>query len=144
MRAGRSAAALLLLLLSGAGLAVGSEDIVVGCGGFVKSDVEINYSLIEVSRRGWPGGLCDPGPGSQRLYVLPQPPREARGVGGRRGGLDRLRLPPDQDPELRSAQPILQTWKPHVSLSKPQGMEPMVPPSFLGCTWRGSVPIAES
>lgn len=26
----------------------GSEDIVVGCGGFVKSDVEINYSLIEV------------------------------------------------------------------------------------------------
>ncbi|XP_027276354.1 nodal modulator 1 isoform X3 [Cricetulus griseus] len=51
MRAGRSAAALLLpplLLLSGAGLAVGSEDIVVGCGGFVKSDVEINYSLIEI------------------------------------------------------------------------------------------------
>lgn len=30
------------------GLARGSEDIVVGCGGFVKSDVEINYSLIEV------------------------------------------------------------------------------------------------
>ncbi|XP_021267430.1 nodal modulator 1-like [Numida meleagris] len=29
-------------------LARGSEDIVVGCGGFVKSDVEINYSLIEV------------------------------------------------------------------------------------------------
>lgn len=27
----------------------GSEDIVVGCGGFVRSDVEINYSLIEVS-----------------------------------------------------------------------------------------------
>uniref|UniRef100_A0A8D0DFQ2 Nodal modulator 1 n=1 Tax=Salvator merianae TaxID=96440 RepID=A0A8D0DFQ2_SALMN len=26
----------------------GSEDIVVGCGGFVKSDVEINYSLIEI------------------------------------------------------------------------------------------------
>ncbi|XP_039216573.1 nodal modulator 3-like [Crotalus tigris] len=26
----------------------GSEDIVVGCGGFVRSDVEINYSLIEV------------------------------------------------------------------------------------------------
>lgn len=25
-----------------------SEDIVVACGGFVKSDVEINYSLIEV------------------------------------------------------------------------------------------------
>ncbi|XP_077172101.1 nodal modulator 1 [Paroedura picta] len=25
-----------------------SEDIVVGCGGFVKSDVEINYSLIEI------------------------------------------------------------------------------------------------
>uniref|UniRef100_A0A8C0LH88 Nodal modulator 1-like n=1 Tax=Canis lupus dingo TaxID=286419 RepID=A0A8C0LH88_CANLU len=38
---------LLLLLLSGAGPARGSEDIVVGCGGFVKSDVEINYSLIE-------------------------------------------------------------------------------------------------
>lgn len=50
MRAGRCAAALLLLLLvSGAGRAIGSEDIVVGCGGFVKSDVEINYSLIEVS-----------------------------------------------------------------------------------------------
>ncbi|XP_010576836.1 PREDICTED: nodal modulator 1-like [Haliaeetus leucocephalus] len=29
-------------------LARGSEDIVVGCGGFVKSDVEINYSLIEI------------------------------------------------------------------------------------------------
>lgn len=25
-----------------------ADDIVVGCGGFVKSDVEINYSLIEV------------------------------------------------------------------------------------------------
>lgn len=25
-----------------------SDDIVVACGGFVKSDVEINYSLIEV------------------------------------------------------------------------------------------------
>ncbi|XP_036042934.1 nodal modulator 1 isoform X2 [Onychomys torridus] len=51
MRASRGAAALLLLLLlllSGAGRAGGSEDIVVGCGGFVKSDVEINYSLIEV------------------------------------------------------------------------------------------------
>ncbi|GAB1292109.1 Nodal modulator 1 [Apodemus speciosus] len=48
MRAGRCAAALLLLLLSGAGRAIGSEDIVVGCGGFVKSDVEINYSLIEI------------------------------------------------------------------------------------------------
>lgn len=42
---------LLLLLLSGVGPARGSEDIVVGCGGFVKSDVEINYSLIEVSAR---------------------------------------------------------------------------------------------
>lgn len=41
----------LLLLLSGVGPARGSEDIVVGCGGFVKSDVEINYSLIEVSAR---------------------------------------------------------------------------------------------
>lgn len=27
---------------------VSSDDIVVACGGFVKSDVEINYSLIEV------------------------------------------------------------------------------------------------
>lgn len=26
----------------------GADDIVVGCGGFVKSDVEINYSLIEI------------------------------------------------------------------------------------------------
>ncbi|XP_059130343.1 BOS complex subunit NOMO1 isoform X3 [Peromyscus eremicus] len=50
MRASRGAAELLLLLLllSGAGRAGGSEDIVVGCGGFVKSDVEINYSLIEI------------------------------------------------------------------------------------------------
>ncbi|XP_058013739.1 BOS complex subunit NOMO1-like [Ahaetulla prasina] len=32
-------------LWGGAG---GSEDIVVGCGGFVRSDVEINYSLIEI------------------------------------------------------------------------------------------------
>ncbi|XP_057699826.1 BOS complex subunit NOMO1 [Corythoichthys intestinalis] len=29
-------------------LAVSSDDIVVACGGFVKSDVEINYSLIEI------------------------------------------------------------------------------------------------
>ncbi|XP_039651536.1 nodal modulator 1 [Perca fluviatilis] len=29
-------------------LTVSSEDIVVACGGFVKSDVEINYSLIEI------------------------------------------------------------------------------------------------
>lgn len=29
-------------------VAVSSDDIVVACGGFVKSDVEINYSLIEV------------------------------------------------------------------------------------------------
>ena len=42
-------AATVLLLLNSVGLARGSEDIVVGCGGFVKSDVEINYSLIEVS-----------------------------------------------------------------------------------------------
>lgn len=27
---------------------VSADDIVVACGGFVKSDVEINYSLIEV------------------------------------------------------------------------------------------------
>ncbi|OBS60368.1 hypothetical protein A6R68_08520 [Neotoma lepida] len=40
--------ATILTLKSGAGAAVGSEDIVVGCGGFVKSDVEINYSLIEI------------------------------------------------------------------------------------------------
>lgn len=44
-------AAAVVLLLSGVGPAHGSEDIVVGCGGFVKSDVEINYSLIEVSAR---------------------------------------------------------------------------------------------
>lgn len=78
MRAGRGAAALLLLLLlSGAGRAIGSEDIVVGCGGFVKSDVEINYSLIEVSRRAWPGGQCDPRPGCGLLCTLPQPRRGA-------------------------------------------------------------------
>ena len=29
-------------------LTASSDDIVVACGGFVKSDVEINYSLIEV------------------------------------------------------------------------------------------------
>jgi len=29
-------------------LTVSSDDVVVACGGFVKSDVEINYSLIEV------------------------------------------------------------------------------------------------
>lgn len=45
------AAAAVVLLLGGVGPARGSEDIVVGCGGFVKSDVEINYSLIEVSAR---------------------------------------------------------------------------------------------
>ncbi len=28
----------------------GTDDILVGCGGFVKSDVEINYSVIEVRR----------------------------------------------------------------------------------------------
>ena len=44
-------AAAVVLLLSGVGPARASEDIVVGCGGFVKSDVEINYSLIEVSAR---------------------------------------------------------------------------------------------
>lgn len=26
-----------------------ADDILVGCGGFVKSDVEIDYSLVEVS-----------------------------------------------------------------------------------------------
>ncbi|XP_042827105.1 nodal modulator 1 isoform X2 [Panthera tigris] len=40
--------AAVVLLLSGVGPARASEDIVVGCGGFVKSDVEINYSLIEI------------------------------------------------------------------------------------------------
>lgn len=30
-------------------ITVSADDIVVACGGFVKSDVEINYSLIEVS-----------------------------------------------------------------------------------------------
>lgn len=32
-----------------------ADDILVGCGGFVKSDVEIDYSRIEV--RGRLGGL---------------------------------------------------------------------------------------
>ena len=32
-------------------LAAASDDVVVACGGFVKSDVEINYSLIEVRGR---------------------------------------------------------------------------------------------
>ena len=32
-------------------LASASDDVVVACGGFVKSDVEINYSLIEVRGR---------------------------------------------------------------------------------------------
>lgn len=43
--------------------ACGSEDIVVGCGGFVKSDVEINYSLIEgVPSAPRPGArVCDLG-----------------------------------------------------------------------------------
>uniref|UniRef100_A0A8C8ZI42 Nodal modulator 1 n=1 Tax=Prolemur simus TaxID=1328070 RepID=A0A8C8ZI42_PROSS len=41
-------AAAVVLLLIGVGPARGSEDIVVGCGGFVQSDVEINYSLIEI------------------------------------------------------------------------------------------------
>ncbi|XP_028914056.1 nodal modulator 3 isoform X2 [Ornithorhynchus anatinus] len=55
MRAGRAAGPALLLLAAAAALlllggepARGSEDIVVGCGGFVKSEVEINYSLIEI------------------------------------------------------------------------------------------------
>lgn len=29
-------------------LTISADDIVVACGGFVKSNVEINYSLIEV------------------------------------------------------------------------------------------------
>lgn len=56
--------AILVLLLSGVGPVRGSEDIVVGCGGFVKSDVEINYSLIEVSAR--------PGPDGARCVTLDQ------------------------------------------------------------------------
>lgn len=56
--------ATLVLLLSGVGPVRGSEDIVVGCGGFVKSDVEINYSLIEVSAR--------PGPDGARCVTLGQ------------------------------------------------------------------------
>lgn len=62
-----AAAELALVCALCCALARGSEDIVVGCGGFVKSDVEINYSLIEVGAaapppsadRGWrraPGG----------------------------------------------------------------------------------------
>lgn len=27
-----------------------ADDILVGCGGFVKSDVELDYSLVEVRR----------------------------------------------------------------------------------------------
>lgn len=54
------AAATLFLLLNNVGLTLGSEDIVVGCGGFVKSDVEINYSLIEVSAHpvAWARARC--------------------------------------------------------------------------------------
>lgn len=82
MRAGRGAGppapvgvvAAVLLLLSGAGPALGSEDIVVGCGGFVKSDVEINYSLIEVSVHPRPGpdrpaSRCYPAPVSRPLWA---------------------------------------------------------------------------
>lgn len=64
--------ALVLLLLSVVGPARGSEDIVVGCGGFVKSDVEINYSLIEVSARpAAPAGtlLYDPSSVTQPLWA---------------------------------------------------------------------------
>lgn len=60
------------LLLSGVGLVRISEDIVVGCGGFVKSDVEINYSLIEVSARpAAPAGtlLYDPSSVTQPLWA---------------------------------------------------------------------------
>lgn len=39
---------LLFCLIYSHVLVVSSDDIVVACGGFVKSDVEINYSLIEV------------------------------------------------------------------------------------------------
>ncbi|KAK5899861.1 hypothetical protein CesoFtcFv8_009289 [Champsocephalus esox] len=37
-----------VLLIGWLFLTVSSDDIVVACGGFVKSDVEINYSLIEI------------------------------------------------------------------------------------------------
>lgn len=73
-------AAAVVLLLGVVSPARGSEDIVVGCGGFVKSDVEINYSLIEVSapRRG-PGrsSPCDRGPVAQPVRAAvasPHPP----------------------------------------------------------------------
>lgn len=122
MRAGRCAAALLLLLLSSAGRAIGSEDIVVGCGGFVKSDVEINYSLIEVSCRAWPGGLCDPGPGSRLLCTLPQP---RRGAGGREG------LPDPGSSHTRTSETLicpnhiaeLGNHTRHSPYSKPQGSD---------------------
>lgn len=64
----RAAAALLCALCCA--LAKGSEDIVVGCGGFVKSDVEINYSLIEV------GAAAPPAPAACRACrALPPGPR---------------------------------------------------------------------
>lgn len=74
-------AATVVLLLSGVGPARGSEDIVVGCGGFVKSDVEINYSLIEVSARpaARPSSLCDPGPLTQPLWAAVVSPLTPRG-----------------------------------------------------------------
>lgn len=72
-------AAAVVLLLGVVGPARGSEDIVVGCGGFVKSDVEINYSLIEVSapRRGPGRSSCDRGPVAQPVRAAvasPHPP----------------------------------------------------------------------
>lgn len=134
MRAGRGVVELLLLLLlSSAGRAGGSEDIVVGCGGFVKSDVEINYSLIEVSRRAWPGAGC--ATSGQALCGSTPFPSSAEGrVEGGEGLLD----PGSPSPRLLNSDlpnPYCRTWKPHVSLSILQtprfGL--MVPPSFLGC-----------
>lgn len=134
MRAGRGVAELLLLLLlSGAGRVGGSEDIVVGCGGFVKSDVEINYSLIEVSRRAWPGAGCET---SGRALCGPAhfPSSAAGRAEGEEGLLDPCSLRPRPlNSDLPN--PYCRTWKPHVSLSILQTPRfgPMVPPSVLGC-----------
>lgn len=128
MRASRGAAAPLLpllLLLSGAGRAGGSEDIVVGCGGFVKSDVEINYSLIEVRRRAWRAGCVTPG---QALGGSAPFPSRAEGRGRR--GPARPRLPQTRTPEpqirpTHIVEPGNHTC--HSPACEPQGSDP----SFL-------------
>uniref|UniRef100_A0A667XUU7 NODAL modulator 1 n=1 Tax=Myripristis murdjan TaxID=586833 RepID=A0A667XUU7_9TELE len=48
IRADMGAVWVLLCIIYCQFMAVSSDDIVVACGGFVKSDVEINYSLIEI------------------------------------------------------------------------------------------------